>query len=342
MLEDFVEGSTVTYVRNPTYTVPYWDTATINGKEYEIPFIDRLVHSLITDISSQIAALRTGKIDQHDNLTAEYVESLQNTNPEMQFMSKPSPRKHYVGMRLDTEPFDDIRVRKAMAMAIDRQAIVNTIWGGEGGTYSAIRQDTIGDYIARSFGILALSIPGFWLGTMVVVFPSIWWGWSPPLELIRFTEDPLGNLEQYLVPALVLGMIMSGIIMRMTRTMMLEVLRQDYIRTAWSKGLKERMMIIRHALPNALIPVVTAIGLMIPWVIGGSVITETIFGLPGLGHLLLRAISDRDYPIVSGITMFMAGIMVLANLVIDLTYGLLDPRARVDKSTRVEEALTTG
>ena len=99
------------------------------------------------------------------------------------------------------------------------------------GTYSAIRQDTIGDYIARSFGILALSIPGFWLGTMVVVFPSIWWGWSPPLELIRFTEDPLGNLEQYLVPALVLGMIMSGIIMRMTRTMMLEVLRQDYIRT---------------------------------------------------------------------------------------------------------------
>ena len=104
LLEDFVEGSTVTYVRNPTYTVPYWDTATINGKEYEIPFIDRLVHSLITDISSQIAALRTGKIDQHDNLTAEYVESLQNTNPEMQFMSKPSPRKHYVGMRWTRSP----------------------------------------------------------------------------------------------------------------------------------------------------------------------------------------------------------------------------------------------
>ena len=196
------------------------------------------------------------------------------------------------------------------------------------GIYSAIRQDTMGDYIARSFGILALSIPGFWLGTLVVVLPSIWWGWSPSLELIRFMDDPLGNLEQYLVPALVLGMIMAGIIMRMMRTMMLEVLRQDYIRTAWSKGLKERVVILRHALRNALIPVITVIGFMIPWVIGGAVVTETIFGLPGLGHLLLLAINDRDYTIVSGVTMFLAGIIVLANLVIDLSYSFLDPRIR--------------
>ena len=197
------------------------------------------------------------------------------------------------------------------------------------GIYSAIRQDTIGDYIARSFGILALSIPGFWLGTMVVVFPAIWWGWSPPLELIRFNDDPLGNLEQYIVPSLVLGMIMSGIIMRMTRTMMLEVLRQDSIRTAWSKGLKERVIILRHALPNALIPVITVIGFLIPWVIGGTVITETIFGLPGLGHLLLMAIHDRDYAIVSGVTMFIAVFVMLSNLVIDLSYSFLDPRIRV-------------
>jgi len=197
------------------------------------------------------------------------------------------------------------------------------------GIYSAIRQDTIGDYIARSFGILALSIPGFWLGTMVVVFPAIWWGWSPPLELIRFNDDPLGNLEQYIVPSLVLGMIMSGIIMRMTRTMMLEVLRQDSIRTAWSKGLKERVIILRHALPNAMIPVITVIGFLIPWVIGGTVITEKIFGLPGLGHLLLMAIHDRDYAIVSGVTMFIAVFVMLSNLVIDLSYSYLDPRIRV-------------
>ena len=186
----------------------------------------------------------------------------------------------------------------------------------------------MGDYIARSFGILALSIPGFWLGTLVVVLPSIWWGWSPSLELIRFMDDPLGNLEQYIIPALVLGMIMAGMIMRMMRTMMLEVLRQDYIRTAWSKGLKERIVILRHALRNALIPVVTVIGFMIPWMIGGAVVTEKIFGLPGLGHLLLLAINDRDYTIVSGVTMFLAGIIVLANLVIDLSYSFLDPRIR--------------
>ena len=132
LLDDFVEGSSVTYTRNDTYTVPEWDTATINGKEYEIPFIDRVVQSLITDISSQIAALRTGKLDHHDSVGAEYVQSLKSTNPDMKFASKPDQRKRYVGMRLDREPFDDLKVRKAMAIAIDRQAIVDTIFGGEG------------------------------------------------------------------------------------------------------------------------------------------------------------------------------------------------------------------
>ncbi len=194
------------------------------------------------------------------------------------------------------------------------------------GVYSAIRQNTMGDYTARSFSMLAIAMPDFWLGTLVIVFPSVWWGWSPPLEYIRFTEDPLGNLEQFIVPSLVLGMLMSGMVMRMTRTMMLEVLRQDYIRTGWSKGLKERMVILRHTLPNALIPVVTVIGYNLPWVIGGSVIIERIFGLPGLGHLLVQSINERDYTIVSGVTIFVAIIMVLAILVIDLTYAFLDPR----------------
>ena len=197
------------------------------------------------------------------------------------------------------------------------------------GIYSAIRHDTIGDYIARSFGILALAVPSFWLGTLVVVFPSIWWGWSPPIELIRFTDDPLGNLGMFIIPSMVLGMILAGMIMRMTRTMMLEVLRQDYIRTAWSKGLKERMVILRHALRNALIPVVTVIGSIVHAVVGGSVIIEMIFGLPGLGTLMLLVINDRDYTVVSGIMMFVAVIMLLVNLVIDVTYGFLNPRVRV-------------
>ena len=132
LLDDFVEGSTVTYVRNPTYNIPTYDTATINGKEYKIPFVDRLVHSLNTDISSQIAALRTGKIDQNDQITAEYYKSLKNTNPDMNFWTKTSNRYLMVGTRMDKKPFDDVRVRKAMAMALDRQAILDSVYGGEG------------------------------------------------------------------------------------------------------------------------------------------------------------------------------------------------------------------
>ena len=127
------------------------------------------------------------------------------------------------------------------------------------GVYSAVRQDTGGDYIGRSFAIICISVPGFWLGTMVMVFPALWWGWSPPIMLIPFADDPLGNLQMFIVPAVILGMLLSGVNMRMMRTMMLEVLRQDYIRTAWAKGLRERVIVIRHALKNALIPVITII-----------------------------------------------------------------------------------
>jgi len=129
------------------------------------------------------------------------------------------------------------------------------------GIYSAIRQDTAGDYVTRSFSILMLAVPSFWMGTMVMVFPSIWWGWSPEVKFVAFTDDPLQNLRQMILPAVILGTALSAITMRLTRTMMLEVLRQDYIRTAWAKGLPEKLVVVRHALRNALIPVVTLIGL---------------------------------------------------------------------------------
>jgi len=194
------------------------------------------------------------------------------------------------------------------------------------GVFAAIRQDSIPDYILRSISILLIAIPGFWLGTMVMIYPSIWWGWSPPMQLIPFAKDPIGNLGMFLIPSLVLGTSMTGSSMRMTRTMMLEVLRQDYIRTAWAKGLSERVIVIRHALKNALIPVVTIIGMQLPILIGGSVIIENIFQLPGIGRLLLDSLSARDYPIVSGINLILATFVVFANLAVDLTYGLLDPR----------------
>ncbi len=194
------------------------------------------------------------------------------------------------------------------------------------GVYSAVRQDTWGDYIARSFAIFCIAVPGFWLGTMVIVFPSIWWGWSPPISLIRFADDPVGNLEMFLLPALVLGMSTSGLTMRLTRTMMLEVLRQDYVRTAWAKGLREGVVVRRHAVKNALIPVITLIGIQLPVLVGGSVIIEQIFSLPGMGRLVLDAVLIRDYTIVSGVMLVLGWFTVFSNLLVDVAYGLLDPR----------------
>ena len=196
------------------------------------------------------------------------------------------------------------------------------------GIFSALRQDTWGDYIGRSFAIGCIAIPSFWLGTMVIVFPSIWWDYMPSIMLIPFNEDPIGNLKMFIIPAIILGMAMGGMTMRMTRTMMLEVLRQDYIRTAWAKGLRERVVIMRHALKNALIPVITVIGFQVPVLIGGTVIIERIFCLPGMGRLLIDAVLGKDHPLVCGVVFLFAAGMVLTNLMIDLTYGYLDPRVQ--------------
>ena len=196
------------------------------------------------------------------------------------------------------------------------------------GIYSAVRQDTLGDYAGRSVAIFGLATPNFWLGLMVLIFPGIWWGWTPPLRLFDFSEDPLAHIGMFLIPGLILGTGLSAATMRMTRTMMLEVLRQDYVRTAWAKGLRERLVVVRHAMKNALIPVVTLIGLQLPILVGGSVIIETLFNLPGLGSLLVQSLSNRDYPMVSGINLFFATFILFANLLIDLMYAYLDPRIR--------------
>jgi peptide/nickel transport system permease protein len=196
------------------------------------------------------------------------------------------------------------------------------------GIYSAMRQDTAGDYVARSFSLLMLAVPGFWLGTLVMVFPSVWWRWSPPLEYTPFFDDPLKNLGHMIVPAILLGLSLSAVTMRMTRTMMLEVLRQDYIRTARAKGLAENVVIVQHALRNGLIPVVTLIGLQAPLLIGGAVILEQIFVVPGMGLLLLEAVFARDYPVISGVFLIVGVAILLINFLVDLTYGWLDPKVR--------------
>ena len=196
------------------------------------------------------------------------------------------------------------------------------------GVYSALRQDQWGDYIGRSFAILAISVPGFWLATMIIVYPARWWGYMPPIMLIRFADNPIGNIMMFLTPAFVLGLALCGFSMRLTRTQMLEVMKQDYIRTAWAKGLGERAVTLGHAMKNAFIPVITSIGLQLPVLVGGTVIIEQIFVLPGMGRLVIGAITDRDEPLVAGVLLVVSLAVMLINLLVDLAYAFLDPRIR--------------
>jgi peptide/nickel transport system permease protein len=196
------------------------------------------------------------------------------------------------------------------------------------GVYSAVRQDTWGDYLGRNISIIFISVPSFWVGTLIFIYPPIWWGWSPPTEYIPITKDLWGNLSQFFIPGFITGMVMGGTLMRMMRTMMLETLRQDYLRTAWAKGLQERTVIFRHALKNAMLPVITILGGMIPMVIVGTVVMETIFSLPGVGILTFQALNQRDYPLIQGITVIMALIVLLCNILVDLTYAWIDPRVQ--------------
>ena len=196
------------------------------------------------------------------------------------------------------------------------------------GVFSAIRQDTLQDYTARSVAIIGLSVPAFWKATLIIVLPSIWFGWAPPLQFTSYTQNPWQHISQFITPAIILGIASGASIMRLTRALMLEVLRQDYIRTAWSKGLRERRVVLKHALKNALIPVVTIVGIQIAQIASGTVIMETIFGLPGMGRFLVDAIYQRDYPVVQGMNLLIASIIVCVNLLVDVTYAYLDPRIR--------------
>jgi peptide/nickel transport system permease protein len=196
------------------------------------------------------------------------------------------------------------------------------------GILAAARQDTVADYLARSAAILGLSVPGFWLATLIIVIPAIWWGWRPATGFTAFREDPLGHLTQMMLPALILGIASAAALMRLTRGMLLEALRQDYVRTAWAKGLAERKVVVKHGLRNAVIPVITLLGTQLPVILGGTVIIETIFGLPGVSRFLFDAINQRDYPVIQGVNLLVVSAVVLVNLAVDALYAVLDPRIR--------------
>jgi peptide/nickel transport system permease protein len=196
------------------------------------------------------------------------------------------------------------------------------------GVLAATRQDSVADYVFRSLAILGLSVPGFWKATLVVLLPAIWWGWSPPVHYAEFSKDPWRHLVQFSIPAFILAIASSAGIMRLTRAQLLEVLRQDYVRTAWAKGLRERGVVLKHGLKNAIIPVVTVLGLQISGILGGTVIFESIFGLPGMGRFLFDAVNQRDYPVIQGVNLLVVTVVVVMNLIVDACYVLLDPRIR--------------
>jgi peptide/nickel transport system permease protein len=208
-------------------------------------------------------------------------------------------------------------------------SIISVLIGVPTGVASAVRQDTVMDYGLRVFSLAGLSMPSFWLGMVIILVLAAWLGWIPPVTYVGIREDFKIHAVQFLLPALAVGYRSSALITRITRSAMLEVLREDYVRTAWAKGQSKRAVVWRHALKNAMLPVVTVIGIEFAFLIGGLVVTETVFNLPGLARFLVQAILWRDYPIVQTLVMFIAIVVVLSNLFVDLLYGVLDPRVRV-------------
>ncbi len=197
------------------------------------------------------------------------------------------------------------------------------------GLVSAFAKDRIVDHVVRSVSIAGLSIPAFWLGTLYIMLPAIWFRWTPPTDYVPFVEDPITNLKQFILPALAVGYYLSAITMRMLRSQTLDVLREDFIRTARAKGLDDRTVMTRHALRNALIPAISVVGTQTGALLGGVVIIEQIFLLPGLGRLTLWAIQVRDYPQLQANILVVVLLTMLVNLVTDLSYGWLDPRIRL-------------
>jgi peptide/nickel transport system permease protein len=196
------------------------------------------------------------------------------------------------------------------------------------GAISAARRGRAADGASRVVALFGLSIPNFWLGTLLILFVSLGLHWLPPVGFVSLVDNPWLGIQTLILPAIALGTAVAAFIMRMVRSSLLEVLRQDYIRTAHAKGLREQTVLYRHAMKNAFIPVLTVIGVQIGYLLGGAVIIESIFSLPGMGRFVLDSISNRDYAIVQGGVLFIALVFSLVNLSVDLVYGWLDPRIR--------------
>jgi peptide/nickel transport system permease protein len=224
---------------------------------------------------------------------------------------------------------DELLIRLPLSLQLALMAtLVSVIISIPLGMLAAVRQDTWVDYVIRVISIGGLAIPGFWVGILCILFLVIVFGWGPPLEYHPPWVDPWANLSMMVWPVVTVGYRYSAVTTRMTRSTVLEVLREDYIRTAWAKGLAQRVIVIRHALKNSMLPVITLIGTEFAFLIGGLVVTETVFTLNGIGRFVVDAVAHRDYPVVQALVFLIAFSFVIVNLLVDLTYAWFDPRIR--------------
>jgi peptide/nickel transport system permease protein len=228
----------------------------------------------------------------------------------------------------NTEPVSAI-LRDSLPITLELiflALLIAVVVGVPLGVISATRRDGARDYASRVAGLIGVSIPSFWLATLLLLFTSRVFGWVPPISYVSPRDDLSENLSQFILPAIAISVFTMAIVMRMVRATMLEVLSQDYVRTARAKGVSRWKVVYRHALRNALIPVVTVVGFEVGVLLSGAAIVEIIFGLPGVGYTLLQAISNRDYPLIQATTMLLAVTFIVFNLLVDLIYGVLDPR----------------
>lgn len=223
--------------------------------------------------------------------------------------------------------------RLPVTLILSAYALVLTLMLGMGsGIVAALRQNTWIDQLAMVLAMLGISLPSFYLGLLMIILFGVHLGWLPTGGYVAFTDNPAGWLATSTMPAISLALLLAGLLARITRSTMLEVLRQDYIRTARAKGLPERRVVLKHALANALIPITTVVGITISLLISGSVVIETLFSIPGIGQLLTQAVLNRDYPMVQGGLLITTALLVLVNIVVDVCYALLDPRVRYDQA----------
>lgn len=198
------------------------------------------------------------------------------------------------------------------------------------GLYCAARQDSISDYVLRTIAVVLMSIPTFWVASLVLIYPAVWFGYAPPSTYVAFFKNPAQNMAMFLIPAIVGAIMQAGMQLRMIRTTTLDVMRQDYIRTAWAKGVKESRILYHHAFRNAMIPIITMIGASIGALVGGSVILETLFNIPGIGNQMVTALNQRDYPIVQGCVLIFSLFVMVVNIIVDIAYKWVDPRVKLD------------